>query len=149
MKASHADFMAEQLLQTLLSVWPDYHAKMLAKLAGCSTSELYTWRSQGMQDAKASYVMALASGLAEEYQDYRFIKALLPTGDKIIHEGLEVQADGRVDDEAADAAVAMGQAVMAHRGKNPDGIAQAREQLRDIEKRLEEEERMMRAQQAG
>lgn len=147
MKFSHADYMAEQIHKLLIILRTEYPVKMLADLMGGSTSLIYSW-SESADDAKAKYIMALAAGLAER-SDYRLINLLLPIGDKILSSRQPATVNGSVEDEVTDGTVALAQAAISHRGRNPDQIAESRRLLREVEERLEQEEMLIRQQQSA
>lgn len=144
MKFSHADYMAQQIHKLLVILRTEYPVKMLADMMGGSASLLYSW-SDSADDAKAKYILALASGLAE-IGDYRMINIILPVGDKIWSEKNQELANGSVLDELADGVNALDRSTLAHRGHNPDEIAGARKLLRQVEQRLEQEEMLLRQQ---
>lgn len=147
MKFSHADYMAEQIHKIMLQLRAEYPVKMLADLAGCSASLIYSW-SESADDAKAKYILALAAQLADR-GDYRWILMLLPAGARVVSGKRTYQVNGSCDDEVTDGTIALAQASLSHRGRNPDQIAEARRALREVEHRLEEEEINLRAQLAG
>jgi hypothetical protein len=145
---SHADYMDEQLHALLVQLKVEYPVKMLASLAGCSSSLVYAW-AEPSRPKEARYLFSLAGMLAER-GDYRLVHLILPPGVRLVaEEPPVVMPNGSSEDEVTDGAIALAQAALAHRGHNPDAVAQARSVLREIEQRLEGEELLLRARAGG
>lgn len=150
MRFSHAAHMAGQIQLELLRLINEdgFPVSVLANLAGCSESLVYQW-TQGKTSPRGDYLKALEYRLASEYSNYRLLTLGMPPGLRLGRVQVEGGANGKVDDEVADGNIALANATVAHRGNDPDGIASARRELRDVEKRLEGEELQLRARQDG
>lgn len=149
---SHADYIAEKMHRAVMALrYEDgFPVARLAELAGCSESLIYTWANlDGFMPTAGKYLFAMASGLAERHGNYRLIQLLLPVGVRVSVSKDIPLADGSCDDEHLAGSLALAQAVQAHRGKNADAIREARDQLMDVARRLEQEEAVLRQSTEG
>jgi len=144
---SHTRHMAGRIHEALLALYHEDELSVptIARLAGCSQSLVYQWLS-GRNNPRGDYLFALASRLAHEMGNYRLIRILLPPGARIVASQEDIPApNGTIDDEIADATLVLAEATTAYRGLNPDALAEARNQLRLIERRIEQEELQLRS----
>ena len=145
---SHTRHMAGRIHEALLALYHEdgLTVPMMARLAGCSQSLVYQWLS-GQNNPRGDYLFALASRLAHEMGNYRLIRILLPPGTRIVDERSEhvPGPNGSIEDEITDATLVLAEATTAYRGLNPDALAEARHQLRLIERRIEQEELQLRS----
>jgi hypothetical protein len=118
-----------EVLNALLSE-RRFSAEDLAKMADCSANMIYSVRNE-TAELSTSKVTALARALCRE-GDTRVAACFLPPELRICTDG-EARADGRIDDEAADLASAVGSMVDAHRTGNrtrmDDSISRAQRAL--------------------
>ncbi|MEM1055145.1 MAG: hypothetical protein AAGI52_06435 [Bacteroidota bacterium] len=147
MSYSHSDSTATAIHGALMKLRyeDEIPVATLARMAGCSESLIYTWSdAERAAAAPARYVMALATGLAREFENFRLINLLLPIGTRVVVGTAGAEVDGRIDDEVTDATLAMAQMAAAHRGRDPEAMAQARRLAQKILRRTEGEEALLR-----
>jgi len=126
MRYSHADHTKGQIHLALLQLVGEdsFPVSTLASLAGCSESLVYQW-TQGKAIPSGHFLMALAYRLAAEYSNYRLATLALPPGLRLTRVKVATEANGCLNDEAADLSLAIANALVAHRGGDADGVAQA------------------------
>ena len=146
MRYNHADHTKGQIHLALLQLVGEdgFPVATLAQLAGCSESLVYQW-TQGKAVPSGHYLMALAYRLAAEYSNYRLLTLGMPPGLRLSRVKVDSQADGCINDEAADLSLAIANALVAHRGGDAEGLAAARADVRAVERRMEAEEMQLRA----
>lgn len=146
MRFSHVDHIRGQIQLALLKLTNEdqFSVSRLAELAGCSESLIYQWTG-GKTPPRGDYIFALMTRLAAEYSNYRLLTVAMPSNLRLSRVKVESTANGSMDDEIADLSIAGANLALAHRGSDPDGIAEARASLREIDRRAEAEETLLRS----
>ena len=144
---SHADYMASTIHGALRLIRDRWTVKLIASMAGCSTSEVYSWFEEAADEPKGRFLFALAASLADR-GDFVLIDILLPAGTRIATDEEEHHADGSTDDEVIALTIANAQIALAGQSRDADGLADGRRTLIELERRLEKEERLMRGRMA-
>ncbi len=149
---SHADYTAEQLAKTLRAIVADgCPPKVLAEEAGCSQSLAYQWLNEADPAIpQGHYLAALTLGLAKR-GNLRLLHLQMPAHLRIVEAEIDgdVEVNGSTMDEVADGTEVLGQARMAERGNNPDGIDAQAEELEAIAARLRGEADKLRQRLEG
>ena len=119
-----------------------YTVPMMAKWAGCSSSQFYRYVPSDVDSAEAprgDELFALAYNIAEEHEDLRLLNLLLPRGARIVFgDDRRFEANGW-QDEVNDAALATASAIASGQGKSADGLRRVAAQYREISERLDVE----------
>lgn len=149
MRYLHPDSMATAIHAALMKLRyeDEIPVATIARLAGCSESLVYTWSDgEACAKAPARYISSLAAALAQEFHNFRLVNLLLPMGSRVVVGSVGAEVDGRVDDEVTDGTIALAQLAAAHRGRDPEAMAEARRLAQTILKRVEGEEALLRQQ---
>jgi hypothetical protein len=124
-----------------------WKVKTLAGFAQCSTRTMYQLLEEP-SSIKLTYVDNLRTALAER-DNYRLFDYLLPRGIVMARTEVTSDADGCVDDEIGDLSEAVTDLRRAKKRNDADAMAEARARIRQIERRLEDEEEIVRQAESG
>lgn len=144
----------EQAQEALLAVkqldgWTD---EALGDLIGVSRQKINQLCNDWTRLASDTSALGIIDALRAELWkrgNTRMVEYLRPEGVVFATRENGLDANAVIDDECADGQEALAKARCAHRAGDPNGIAEAREKLRSVEKRIEKEEALLRQRVSG